>query len=353
VNLISSTGNAIVAKNVNLTQRSSDIAASINVTGNMLVCGEVTGEAYLTFNSGEIIYITDEQYTNYLTSHRITFDANGGTVSVENIVASNDMPVGELPRPSRDYYTFVGWFTEPDGGEEYTAETIMTALADITLYAHWEQNDVSAWVLASEAPADAEIVDTKYSYTQTLYTTSGSSSLSGWNHYDTTWAWSNYGSWSSWQDGELYGSDSRQVETQQVVSGYNMKQVWQYYRARTKDGTKAWCTVSGDCVVGELTGPLDYRLPVTDSHPHCASEAYGKGHKNKDGVSYPLIHWYNEDTWWDYDYNSPIYKTQYRYRDRSKVYTYYFQKDEARESVTYPTGSDISNVQEWVQYRAK
>ena len=47
------------------------------------------------------------------------------------------------------------------------------------------------------------------------------------------------------------------------------------------------------------------------------------------------------------------YYNVWRYRDRNKVYTYYFKKNEERESATYPTEDSISNIREWVQYRAK
>ena len=66
------------------------------------------------------------------------------------------------------------------------------------------------------------------------------------------------------------------------------------------------------------------------------------------------IYWWNEQTRWVDNYNSPIYKTQWRYRDRSKVYTYYYKKiEENKESFEYPMGENISNIQEWVQYRVK
>lgn len=52
--------------------------------------------------------------------------------------------------------------------------------------------------------------------------------------------------------------------------------------------------------------------------------------------------------------SSIAYKTQYAYRDRSKVYTYYFYKDIDKESTSDPTGqSNVSNVVKWVKYRAK
>ena len=46
--------------------------------------------------------------------------------------------------------------------------------------------------------------------------------------------------------------------------------------------------------------------------------------------------------------------TEWRYRDRAKVYTYYFKKVEQQESATEVAESDtISNVQKWVQYVSK
>jgi len=45
------------------------------------------------------------------------------------------------------------------------------------------------------------------------------------------------------------------------------------------------------------------------------------------------------------------YKTQYRYRDRSKIYTYYHKKVESRESYTsVSSGGSISNVKKFVKY---
>jgi hypothetical protein len=42
---------------------------------------------------------------------------------------------------------------------------------------------------------------------------------------------------------------------------------------------------------------------------------------------------------------------EYRYQDR--IYTYHFRKVEDKEASAQPAGTGISNVQEWVQYRAR
>ena len=349
INLNSSSDNAIVAKNVTFAPLNSGIVGKINVNGNVLVCGNIDDSRNcLNVSNGEIVYITDEEFENYINSHRVSFDANGGTVSEASRMVAMNSTMGELPIPTRDYYTFYGWYTEQDGGEEITSESVMTSLTDITLYAHWVQNDVSAWTLATEVPEDAEVVDRKWTYTLTSYAESHSSSMSGWTQYDSTSEWSAYGNWSGWQDSKVNGSDSRQVETRSVVSGYNKKTQWHYHRYRNSSGTRGWPIQGTDTPNLQNSGWLDYQLEYQGVGSSSGYKQYGKG-----AIDGCPIYWYNEQTRQVDNTNSPIYKTQYRYRDRSLIYTYYYKKDENKESTTYPTGNDISNIQEYVQYRTK
>lgn len=44
-----------------------------------------------------------------------------------------------LPTPTRENYTFLGWYTEPIEGEKISSETIVTE--DTTYYAHWQYNE--------------------------------------------------------------------------------------------------------------------------------------------------------------------------------------------------------------------
>ena len=93
-------------------------------------------------NGCTISYYAVSQYT-------VTFDANGGTIDG---MATADWSVYEgrrldtadeyyvyydLPTPTRNGYTFLGWFTAATGGTEVTADTVVTG--DMTLYAHWEK----------------------------------------------------------------------------------------------------------------------------------------------------------------------------------------------------------------------
>ena len=71
------------------------------------------------------------------TFYTITFNANGGSLGTAN--PSNAMAegttVGMLPVPTRTGYTFVGWFTAAEGGEQISAEAKVTS--GVTYYAHW------------------------------------------------------------------------------------------------------------------------------------------------------------------------------------------------------------------------
>lgn len=72
--------------------------------------------------------------------HRIRFYANGGNLSQNSINVNYGNSYGALPVPSRDGYTFAGWFTQESGGMLINSSTIVNITADQSLYAHWNPN---------------------------------------------------------------------------------------------------------------------------------------------------------------------------------------------------------------------
>ena len=73
----------------------------------------------------------DQEYT-------VTFDPKGGELEDgEKTQATQDHKLAELPEPTREGYTFEGWFTAEEDGERVTADTVFTG--DATVYAYWEQ----------------------------------------------------------------------------------------------------------------------------------------------------------------------------------------------------------------------
>lgn len=71
--------------------------------------------------------------------YKISFDANGGSVSYESDITGEDLKLASLPTPTRDKYDFVGWFTQIDRGDKVTIDTAFDK--DQTIYAHWLNKD--------------------------------------------------------------------------------------------------------------------------------------------------------------------------------------------------------------------
>lgn len=409
---LSSTGeNAILSKNVDLSLLNNEVDGTMLLTGNWLINGDLTNKQKLsvTYNNGKLIKITEEEFNNYLTSTKITFDANGGETDVDNMTVYYGQNYGNLPTPTRDNYTFDGWYTSISDGTEITSNTTVTALAnqtlyahwtpnkfivtfdtdggdtvenktlsfgdnlgdlpvpnkefhrfdgwytepgtggtkvaetmipdtakDITLYAHWIENELSDWVKPSEMPSDAITVNQKYTYTLRSYTTSGSSSMSGWTKYDTKRT-----SWGGTQ-GPVYSdpsNGSRNVWSEQYVSSYTHH--WVYYH---RYSSKKWSDDAHASSWARHQGPdVTYALP-NGYYSSTTGQRYSGAACGSCGAT---NQWHL-----DYEYDSPNYSTRWYYQD--PVYTYYYYKDENKETTTNPTGqSNVSNVQEWVQYRVK
>jgi len=72
---------------------------------------------------------------NFKINITITFDANGGTVSPTSATTAKDNKLTSLPTPTRDGYTFKGWYTATTGGAAVTTSTVFVGNA--TIYAQW------------------------------------------------------------------------------------------------------------------------------------------------------------------------------------------------------------------------
>lgn len=329
----------MLCKEISLSQIDPALTTSLTVDGNLLICTSkdsiIAGEKLLIVKD-KTIGITLEEFNNYFKGvFTANFNANGGTVSESSKTVIYGSALGTLPTPTRDYYTFDGWYTAADGGEKITADTVFASTEDVTYYAHWTINPTSDWVKVSEMPNDAVAVNTKYLYTQRSYTTSGSSSMSGWTKYDTKRT-----SWGGTQ-GPVYSNPSngsRNVWSEQYVASQTTHYVY-YHRYKSSAWSddahaSSWARHSGP----DVTSPLPNGYYSSTTGQRYSGAACGTcGATNQ---------WHL-----DYTYTTDNYATRWYYQE--PVYTYYYYKDENKESATTPTGENISNVQEWVQYRVK
>lgn len=354
IKLSSENGKAIVCKNINLAEVEQSVSSSVNVIGNILICGKIDGQNLLSITNGNIIQISDEEFNNYAKgSYEVSFNANEGDVDIAGKTVYYGNKYGELPTPTRDYYTFKGWFTGADCGTQIKENDICDITSDITLYAHWEVNPTSEWVLESQLPENAKVDSTKWTYDLVTRKTSSNNTMEGYTLYETSWQWSSYGSWSNWQNSSVSSSDSRQVETRTIPATY--KTQYNYSRwTSNSNNTGHLGPVKGTwggtyCQYYFERGWSDSPLNVFDTQ---YSSQVG-GNFNLYGSSSNA--WYNQTT------RSVVVTNaynQYRYRDRSQVYTYYFKKTEPKESSTEINESinenapseSITNVQKWVKY---
>lgn len=83
-------------------------------------------------------------WTAQAVTHTVTFNPNGGTVSVSTRKVTNGQTYGELPVPEREGYIFAGWYTKAEGGGKVNASDTVNLSADQTLYAHWVENELVA-----------------------------------------------------------------------------------------------------------------------------------------------------------------------------------------------------------------
>lgn len=95
-----------------------------------IICDE-KGNLYYANDSGRLFKLAGAE------SWRVAFDARGGSYVAPRYVTKNKM-VSEPTAPTRDGYTFLGWYTAE--GEKWDfAKDVVTA--DMTLYAKWTKNE--------------------------------------------------------------------------------------------------------------------------------------------------------------------------------------------------------------------
>ena len=104
-------------------------AARKNINGNHVV-------EYL--DSGDYKICVEDNVGNTgegsVSLSEINFDPNGGTLEIDKKVIGTNTSYGVMPTPTREYYHFLGWFTEKEGGTQVTPDTVLTE--DTTVYAH-------------------------------------------------------------------------------------------------------------------------------------------------------------------------------------------------------------------------
>lgn len=142
VNMKSAGDNAILCKNADFLQSTAGLSTKLNLTGDIVTCGDITGKDYLNFISGKIRKVDAGTFDKMLHSYKITFDAAGGKCGTTSMEVANATPVGDLPVATKNGFDFDGWYLKD--GTKITKDTVFSSGEDQTFYAHWSAKKYSA-----------------------------------------------------------------------------------------------------------------------------------------------------------------------------------------------------------------
>ena len=428
--------NALFCKDTNVVRTTSGLKTSLNLTGNLVTCGEISDSGnYIGFTEGsKIVKVDADTFESMLKAYKLIFDADGGECDTKSKQVDNGTSVGELPIPTREGYDFSGWYLED--GTAVTEKSVFSTGKDITLVAHWKvkeykvtwkdgtgctisvsrtlspykkaangniangskvyygdvlnvsynetagyklgetgvkditvtkeitSNDIFAkvgkisddWVLESEIPDEAKVLDEKWTYDKKTTITSDKSTVEGYELESSTFVWSDYGAWSGWSDNKATGSDSRKVETRQVGNGtYTyLENPGSPYPIPTRNLISGR---SGDDVrwaqkfLNEVRGAgLVFDGVYGDGTKNAVRNFQNANGLTADGDIGADTRARMLSVWKDVT-KMENKKTQYRYQDRSKIYTYTLSKVDHLETEEKPEESaDVSNIKRWVKY---
>ena len=101
---------------------------------------------YITTYNDYGLADSERIYFTIYANKKLTFNANGGTVSSESKSIAYGEKYGSLPTPQRTGYTFNGWFTEKDKGTKITDSSVVSITTDQTVYAQWTANLYTLYV---------------------------------------------------------------------------------------------------------------------------------------------------------------------------------------------------------------
>ena len=441
--ITSTIGNALLCKNVAVLKTSAateeGIFTELKVNDNVLVCGDITNKSLINYN-GHIIDISEKEYAKYSngtytlrynanggimgeTSKTVyygeaygtlptptkdcysfdgwftaqnggtkinsddiftgdsdvtiyahwtkktftaTFNANGGYTPTTQKSVTYSENYGTLPTPSRNYYEFLGWYTQAVDGNKITSNDVFMGNTDITLYAHWKIHDLSGWVPINNMPSDGQIVNRKWTYTEKSYKDSRNEYEPGYTLASSEWIWCgsnsrNYadfpsgfdtGNWyyQNWNSGAFgaYENNTSKRTVSNSWSGY-IYWHWMYDCGGSNAYTRAIWNQSGYCPAntygykyfGAFDSTTNYGVQGYNQYCNsCGMTTYKVTDRPSNADSQGSYFWFR------FDYYTSTYNDYY------KLFHYY--KEDNKESYSQPQqSSTIYNITEWVQYRAK
>ena len=122
--------------------RTSSNPEVATVDENGVVTAHKPGYAYIKVSTDINTSVTAYCVVEVLPGqgYTVTLDANGGKVEPSALAVVYGQAVGTLPVPTREGYTFGGWYDKD--GNRYDASSVYSVKGDTTLTARWIENGV-------------------------------------------------------------------------------------------------------------------------------------------------------------------------------------------------------------------
>lgn len=329
----------------------------ITASSTMATAVDVTVTAKWTIVPYKVSWNTGTGYT--ITVKRTSSPNAGATVgTLSNGAAIYYGDKLSITYTRADYYYIVK--------NGITSVTVTGNVTSSEIYATANLNAVSDWVKASSLPSGAQIINRKYTYTQRNYTETRNTSESGWTQYDSYWVKSatnsfNYASFPSGYDtGNTYYKNFHKSCDVSAYENATAKRTvstswagyiyWHWmYDTNGASGTKTRAIYNKKGTGPDTGFYYKYFGAFTSTNGSYSSDKYYCNSLSITNYIVPERTSYADcqgaTRWFRFDYYSCTYTDYY------KMFKYY--KDTNHESSSKPSGSDISNVVEWVQYRAK
>lgn len=228
-------------------------------------------------------------------------------------------------------------------------ETTTNINAEITSTHPVPANSWSNWT--TEKPKEGTYTKleqkTQFRYRDKIISTGSSNTMDGWQLYDVSYYWSDYGDWSNWSVNCYSSNDSRQTESRTVYRFCAFK--------CTKCGNRdPYRTPCDNCKTSEYFVWEEYWYPT---------KGYSMDKKEMSTVPDKYYVTINGKRWW---FEKDGYsdgqggigqpsRQEYRYRDREQIATYYFYKwNDWSEWTENPIdNSDTREVESRTLYRYK
>lgn len=295
----------------------------------------------------------------------VVLDTNGGNIFTDTITVCLDGRYPKLEDPSRDYYTFKGWYTSKDGGYKVEEGDIVNNPNVHTLYAHWIENPIQEEE-SSKVPFDAKIEEVKWTYTLTETQESTNPYEPGWTQTGCYWKKTEtgnhiYANFPSNYDGKEYYNITDPFYNTYNNSAYTAFETETSKREITNEHVKSYIY-------------YHWAYPLSGNHSETnriIGEYKGKPIYNYEGVYYGTSDIWEavEGGYVEYDFKHDAYVitgcSTYSYCWNGRIpvciqsYTDYEKKYQYKREITMSSetevtaGGNISSVKKHVKYRKK